>query len=179
MPTEKLQCVCEEDQPGMLSQLAQVTLTERQGRCDPQRGKEKVRSHRLCCKLGPRARSLGFVFPGLRKCVSSFSGIWLFCNPLDCSPPGSSVHGILQARILEWVAISFSVSYPTQLSKLALLLCRQILAYKNFTKATLLWNLILQTLNSTPLFILSSLPRESLCSALVTQSMRMEVTYQF
>ena len=27
---------------------------------------------------------------------------------MDCSPPGSSVHGILQARILEWVAISFS-----------------------------------------------------------------------
>ena len=31
-----------------------------------------------------------------------------FCDPEDCSPPGSSVHGILQARILEWVAISFS-----------------------------------------------------------------------
>ena len=31
-----------------------------------------------------------------------------FCDPMDCSPPGSSVHGILQARILEWVAISFS-----------------------------------------------------------------------
>ena len=30
------------------------------------------------------------------------------CNPMDCSPPGSSVHGILQARLLEWVAISFS-----------------------------------------------------------------------
>ena len=30
------------------------------------------------------------------------------CNPMDCSPPGSSVHGILQARKLEWVAISFS-----------------------------------------------------------------------
>ena len=30
------------------------------------------------------------------------------CNPVDCSPPGSSVHGILQAKILEWVAISFS-----------------------------------------------------------------------
>ena len=29
------------------------------------------------------------------------------CHPLDCSPPGSSVHGILQARILELVAISF------------------------------------------------------------------------
>ena len=31
-----------------------------------------------------------------------------FCHPMDCSPPGSSVHGILQARILEWAAISFS-----------------------------------------------------------------------
>ena len=30
------------------------------------------------------------------------------CDPVDCSPSGSSVHGILQARILEWVAISFS-----------------------------------------------------------------------
>ena len=27
------------------------------------------------------------------------------CDPMDCNPPGSSVHGILQARILEWVAI--------------------------------------------------------------------------
>ena len=30
------------------------------------------------------------------------------CNPMDCSPPGSSVHGIFQARGLEWVAIAFS-----------------------------------------------------------------------
>ena len=30
------------------------------------------------------------------------------CNAMDCSPPGSPVHGVLQARILEWVAISFS-----------------------------------------------------------------------
>ena len=34
------------------------------------------------------------------------------CNPMDCSPPGSSVHGIFQARILEWVAISFSRGAP-------------------------------------------------------------------
>ena len=32
----------------------------------------------------------------------------ILCNPMDCSPPGSSVHGISQARILEWIAISFS-----------------------------------------------------------------------
>ena len=30
------------------------------------------------------------------------------CHPMDCSLPGSSIHGIFQARILEWVAISFS-----------------------------------------------------------------------
>ena len=30
------------------------------------------------------------------------------CDPMDCSPPGSSVHGILQARVLEWGAIAFS-----------------------------------------------------------------------
>ena len=30
------------------------------------------------------------------------------CDPMDCSPPGSSVHGILQTGILEWAAISFS-----------------------------------------------------------------------
>ena len=45
-------------------------------------------------------------------------------DPVDCSPPGSSVHGILQARILEWVAISFSrgFSWPrdrTQVSRIA------------------------------------------------------------
>ena len=33
------------------------------------------------------------------------------CDPVDCSPPGSSIHGILQARTLEWVAISFSTWY--------------------------------------------------------------------
>ena len=30
------------------------------------------------------------------------------CNPVDCSLPSSSIHGIFQARVLEWVAISFS-----------------------------------------------------------------------
>ena len=39
--------------------------------------------------------------------VKSVSCVRL-CDPMDCSPPGSSIHGILQARTLEWVAISFS-----------------------------------------------------------------------
>ena len=33
------------------------------------------------------------------------------CDPVDCSPLGSSVHGIFQARVLEWVAISFSTGF--------------------------------------------------------------------
>ena len=32
-------------------------------------------------------------------------------DPMDCSLPGSSIHGIFQARVLEWVAIAFSVSH--------------------------------------------------------------------
>ena len=55
---------------------------------------------RCCCHLG----------------VAPKAWLWWFsckvvpnsCNPTDCSRPGSFVHGILQARTLEWVAISFS-----------------------------------------------------------------------
>ena len=36
----------------------------------------------------------------------------ILCDPMDCSPPGFSVHGILQARILEWIAIPFSRGLP-------------------------------------------------------------------
>ena len=48
----------------------------------------------------------------------------ILCDSMDCSPPGSYVHGILQASILEWVAISFSrgSSWPrywTQVSRMA------------------------------------------------------------
>ena len=38
-------------------------------------------------------------------------------DPVDCSPPGSSVHGILQARVLEWVAIPFSRINSLHVSK--------------------------------------------------------------
>ena len=44
--------------------------------------------------------------------VKSESGVAQSCptlrDPMDCSPPGSSIHGIFQARVLEWVAIAFS-----------------------------------------------------------------------
>ena len=36
------------------------------------------------------------------------------CDPMDCRPPGSSVHGIFQARVLEWVAIPIPEDLPDQ-----------------------------------------------------------------
>ena len=44
--------------------------------------------------------------------VQSLSCIRLFCNPMDYRPPGSSIHGIFQARVLEWGAIAFSFPEP-------------------------------------------------------------------
>ena len=41
-------------------------------------------------------------------CAQSLQSYLTVCVPMDCSPPGSSVHGILQARILEWVAVPSS-----------------------------------------------------------------------
>ena len=50
------------------------------------------------------------------------------CNLMDYNLPGSSVHGVLQARILEWVAVPLSRgSSQTQELKLGILYCRQIL----------------------------------------------------
>ena len=54
------------------------------------------------CKL----RSYIFMY---RTCCCLVTNSCLtLCNPMNCSPPGSSVYGISQVRILEWVAISFS-----------------------------------------------------------------------
>ena len=44
--------------------------------------------------------------------AQSLSHVWLLCGPMDCNQPDSPVHGISQARILEWVAISFSRDPP-------------------------------------------------------------------
>ena len=47
-------------------------------------------------------------------------------NPMDCSSPGSSAHGIFQARILEWVVISFSRGspWPTDWTQVSCVSCR-------------------------------------------------------
>ena len=51
---------------------------------------------------------LPFVSFFLCVCTKSLQSCPTLCHPMDCSPPGSFVHGILQARILEWVAMPSS-----------------------------------------------------------------------
>ena len=41
----------------------------------------------------------------------------ILSDPMDCSPPGSSIHGIFQARVLEWGAIAFSLTLPSLLQR--------------------------------------------------------------
>ena len=62
--------------------------------------------------------------PGKWKKVLVSQSCPTLCDPMDCKMPGSSVHGIHQARILEWVAIPFSRGsspprYQTQVSRIA------------------------------------------------------------
>ena len=49
------------------------------------------------------------------------------CNPMDCSPPGPSVHGLSQAGILGWVAIPFPGDLPDPGIELVSCICRRIL----------------------------------------------------
>ena len=71
------------------------------------------------CKIGTRTTALLQVeklrlTKGQAFAQSGGGGVQLlqscptFCDPMDCSPPDSTIHGISQVRILEWVAISFS-----------------------------------------------------------------------
>ena len=64
-------------------------------------------------------------------CPKSLQSCPTFCDPVDCSPPGSSVHGILQAKIQEWVAMpsSRASSWPRDWTRVSYVSCtgRQVL----------------------------------------------------
>ena len=65
-----------------------------------------------CCNTGGIkcvTISVWLHFSGTYRCYAKLLQSCLtLCDPIDGSPPGSAISGILQARILEWVAISFS-----------------------------------------------------------------------
>ena len=72
-------------------------------------------SSRLLCPQNSPGKNTGVGCHFLLQCmkVKSESEVAQSCptlsDPVDCSPPGSSIHGISQARVLEWGAISFSI----------------------------------------------------------------------
>ena len=88
----------------LLSHFSPVTL------CDPIDGSP----NRLCRPCDSPGKNTGVGCHFLLQCmkVKSESEVTqsclTLCNPMDCSPPGSSAHGIFQARVLEWGAIAFS-----------------------------------------------------------------------
>ena len=87
---------------------------------------DSVRPHRrqptrLPCPWDSPGKNTGVGCHFLLQCmkVKSESEVAQSClilrDPMDCRPPGSSLHGILQARVLEWGAIAFSVDFPYSL----------------------------------------------------------------
>ena len=52
--------------------------------------------------------NIDFIFLFTMATAKSLQSCQTLCNPMDCSPPGFSVHGILQARMLEWMAMPSS-----------------------------------------------------------------------
>ena len=69
-------------------------------------------------------------------------------NPMDCSPQGSSVHGIFQARVLEWGAIAFFNSY---LFKIVILYHTMIFLFSNYFGIFILFFIV-----ATPDYILAN-----------------------
>ena len=84
-----------------------------------------------------------FLWPSIRShsslCAKSLQLCPTLCDPMDCSLPGASVHGILQARILEWVAMPFSreSSWPGDQTCVSYISCigRQVLYHWTTWKA--------------------------------------------
>src|SRR5574341_1100344 len=81
---------------------------------------DSVRPHRwqptrLPCPWDSPGKNTGVGCHFLLQCMKSESEVAQSCptpsDPMDCSLPGSSVHGIFQARVLEWGAIAFSEKY--------------------------------------------------------------------
>ena len=95
---------------------------------------DSVRPHRwqptrLCCPWDSPGKNTGVACHFLLQCmkVKSESEVTQSCptpsDHMDCSLPGSSIHGIFQARVLEWGAITFSV-FSVQFSQIQLLCWR-------------------------------------------------------
>ena len=92
------------EEPGGLESMGSQTDSDWDGGWRKQGARSRSESRRSIMHTNIPAQ-----FPNMR--AKSLQSCPTLCSPIDCSPPGSSVHGILQSRILGWVAISFSRGY--------------------------------------------------------------------
>ena len=103
----------------MLSKTTWLTTVDHQlpgnltaGNPVPEFEDKKLRQHLNWNHIDEMAEKMAYLHPVSTGSEVKWSEVAqlcpTLCNPMDCSPPGSSVHGILQARILEWVVITFS-----------------------------------------------------------------------
>ena len=109
------------------------------------------------------------IFPMLYAAAAakSFQSCPTLCDPMDCSPPGSSIHGIFQARVLEWGAIVFSGHTSLHIFKTQNPKYWRILFYPHFKSWESL-QLIALTSTLTPIkpFLRRSSEKESLTQAM-------------
>ena len=93
------QSINQQTHPEVAGQLQGTRSVTREERVDPQwLGRF---SHLLAYEFHPFTKPAAAAAKSLQSCPTPY-------DPMDCSPPGFSAHGILQERTLEWVAISFS-----------------------------------------------------------------------
>ena len=86
------------------------------------RGYSQPRGRTQVSRIGDRRFNLWATREALYRCEGEVAQPCpTLCDPVDCSLPGFSIHGILQARILEWVTISFSrgYSWPRDLTQVS------------------------------------------------------------
>ena len=102
--------LCDTELPTFLSVGALVSLMK--ARCFASgENKHFGEQEQLACNMTPAASRMGEfsqLQPFLAAAAKSLQSCPTLCDPIDGSPPGSPIPGILQARTLEWVAISFS-----------------------------------------------------------------------
>ena len=135
-------------------------LTPCCGECTPANARYLASTHgllnqspSLLCNLIVHAQSL--------SCVPFVTRPFFFatlCNPMNCSPPGSSVQGIFQARILAWVAISYSrgSSSSKDRTRVSCVSCIGKRILYHFTTWAAPYNLVMKALKKGIMFHLAS-----------------------
>ena len=105
-------------------------MSQKLHREQQQNGISKYRTRKGMAVRFSKKVSISVTLQRTKSCASKVKLLSraTLCDPMDCSPPGSSVHGIVQAKVQEWVAISFSRgSSRTQGMHPGLPHCRQII----------------------------------------------------